>query len=50
MRRSPVRPRPARFATVLAVGGAGLLLIDVTVPENFLRPTPAGSGQRPNPR
>jgi hypothetical protein len=36
MRRSPVRPRPARFATVLAVGGAGLLLlIDVTVPEIF---------------
>jgi hypothetical protein len=34
------------------VGGAGLLLllIDVTVPEIFFKPTPAGSGQRPNPR
>jgi hypothetical protein len=29
------------------VGGAGLLLlIDVTVPEIFFKPTPAGSGRR----
>jgi hypothetical protein len=33
------------------VGGVGLLLlIDVTMPEIFFKPTPAGREQRPNPR